>query len=151
LNGLNSLNPLNEEFEKEIPIHSVAAELSINNMKDLNELENLTTTTKFGKDIERVDYFDNKARNETQSNTNQVRIKNNDDFRFYEIDDEKGGKRLLKTVVIESSQKMKKIDRVESNLSKKDLKEFCWDNLEEYKIREAKKSQKGDDQNHKVG
>jgi hypothetical protein len=72
----------------------------------------------------------------------------NDDYRLYEIDDEKFGKVIYKTIVLESSDKLKlqKLPpKIESSETLKDLKDFCWDNINKYYHQEAKKALKGED------
>lgn len=67
----------------------------------------------------------------------------NDDYRFYEVEDE-GGKVVYKTIIIQSSEKLKQEkERNSSSISTQDLKDFYWDNIEEYYHREAKKARKG--------
>lgn len=75
---------------------------------------------------------------------------NNEDFRYYEIEDElsNNGKRILKTIVLESSEKMK-LKHLKKEFSRMDLKQYCWDRLEEYHHKQAKKFLKESD-NKKV-
>jgi len=75
---------------------------------------------------------------------NPMKISSKEDYRYYEIDDDAGGKKVYRTVVLESSEKIKsQINRVSSRDSCKDLKNFCWDNLKKYYDQEAKKAQRG--------
>jgi hypothetical protein len=82
--------------------------------------------------------------NMSKPTNNPMKISFKEDYRFYEIDDDVGGKKVYKTIVLESSEKIKsQLNRISSSESLKDLKNFCWDNLKKYYDQEAKKTQKG--------
>jgi hypothetical protein len=79
----------------------------------------------------------------------EVKVNKDEGYRFYEVEDERG-KKMYKTVVIESSETLKKKDEMEREASMKDLRDFCWDNFEAYYKKEAKKAAKAAENSHKV-
>jgi hypothetical protein len=67
------------------------------------------------------------------------------DIRTYEIDDEILGKIIVKTRVIESTEKLKREELFKKSLysgyenkSAADVKSFLWDNIDEYRKKEAR-------------
>jgi hypothetical protein len=89
------------------------------------------------------------------------RISNNlnqNDYKYYEIDDGYKGKTVIKTIVLESSEKLSRHKgSVKNNIYfdiepcvVQNINNFYWDNINEYKIRETKKALKGDENKEKV-
>lgn len=103
-------------------------------------------------DITKKDINKNNTITEECPIANVKKIFANDDYRFYEVDDE-NGKILLKTKVIESSEKLKNkgINQLRSNFSMSDLKQFTWDRLEEYKYKNTLRAVKIEESHKKVG
>lgn len=132
----------NSKFENKLDKHEISSDKQANYHKDVyekeipllsieqsNPLVSVRKCINIEPDHHRVDQMI------------ELNVSKDEGYRFYEVEDERG-KKVYKTIVIESSETLKKKDLLDIESSMKDIKNFCWDNFEAYYKKEAKKAAK---------